>query len=169
VQYSEAAAIRRCAVSVAVEEDRIRRLLERVETVEDVANSMDPNDERRARLLHVSESALAEEGAIRPVIAAKLLGLSERTVRTWADAGVLPVVSDEPTLMLDLIAVHFVSHLIRELREAGINRDLVDKVAARLSDGLVSQDKDLRTSLEQMRRGEGRVLRAKSVKNIDRS
>jgi hypothetical protein len=155
-------------VSVAIEEDRIRRLLERVETVEDVAHSMDVNDERRARLLQVSESALAEEGVIRPVIAAKLLGLSERTVRTWADAGVLPVVSEKPTLMLDLVAVHFVSHLIRELREAGVNRDLVDMVAARLSDGLLSRDKDLRASLDQMRRGEGRVLRAKQGKNIDR-
>ncbi len=155
-------------MSVAVEEDRIRRLLDRVEIVEDVANSMDTNDERRAKLLRVSESALAEEGTIRPVIAAKLLGLSERTVRTWADAGVLPVASDEPTLMLDLVAVHYVSHLIRELREAGITRDLVDKVAARLADGLLSRDEDLRESLEQMRRSEGRVLRAKPVKKVDR-
>ena len=102
-------------MTVAVEEVRIRRLLERVDVVEDVANSMDTDDERRTRLLEVSEGVLADEGAVRPVIAAKLLGLSERTVRSWADAGVLPVVSEHPRLMLDLVSVHAVSHLIREL------------------------------------------------------
>jgi len=126
-----------------------------------VANSFDTDDERRARLLEVSEGALADEGAIRPVIAAKLLGLSERTVRSWAEAGVLPVVSEHPRLMLDLVSVHLVSHLIRELRAAGRNRDLVDAVVHRLSDRLLLQDEDLRESLEQMRRGEGRVLRPK--------
>jgi hypothetical protein len=148
-------------VTVAVEEARIRRLLERVEVVEDVPNSMDTDDERRTKLLEVSEGALADEGAIRPVIAAKLLGLSERTVRSWADAGVLQVVSEHPRLMLDLVRVHLVSHLIRELRAAGKNRDLIDAVVHRLSDGLLLQDEDLRESLEHMRRGEGRVLRPK--------
>ena len=148
-------------MTVAVEEARIRRLLERVEVVEDVANSFDTDDERRTRLLEVSEGALADERAIRPVIAAKLLGLSERTVRSWAEAGVLPVVSEHPRLMLDLVSVHLVSHLIRELREAGRNRDLVDAVVHRLSDRLLLQDEDLKESLEQMRRGEGRVLRPK--------
>ena len=150
-------------MTVAIEEARIRRLLDRVEVGEDVANSMDTDDERRTRLLEVSEGALADERAIRPVIAAKLLGLSERTVRSWADAGVLPVVSEHPRLMLDLVSVHLVSHLIRELRAAGKNRDLIDAVVHRLSDGLLLQDEDLRESLEQMRRGEGRVLRPKPI------
>jgi hypothetical protein len=149
-------------MTVAVEEARIRRLLERVETVEDVANTFDEDDERRARLLAVSESALADEGAVRPVIAAKLLGLSERTVRSWAEAGVLPVVSDHPRLMLDLVAVHLVSHLIRELRAAGRNRDLIEAVTQRLSDGLLLQEDELQESLAQVRRGEGRVVRPKS-------
>jgi hypothetical protein len=148
-------------VTVAVEEARVRRLLERVEKVEDVANSMDVHDERRAALLEVSEAALAEEAAVRPVIAANLLGLSERTVRSWADAGVLPIVSEHPRLMLDLVSVHLVSHLIRELRAAGQTRDLVDAVTRGLQDGLVRRDENLRQSLDQMRRGHGRVLRPK--------
>jgi SOS response regulatory protein OraA/RecX len=63
--------------------------------------------------------------------------------------------------MLDLVSVHAVSHLIRELRAAGRNRDLIDAVVHRLSDSVLLQDEDLRESLEQMRRGEGRVLRPK--------
>jgi hypothetical protein len=126
-----------------------------------VANSFDADDERRARLLEVSEAALADEGAVRPVIAAKLLGLSERTVRAWADEGVLPIVSEQPRLMLDLVAVHLVSHLLRELRAAGRDRDLLEAVTQRLSDGLLLQDVDLQESVAQVRRGEGRVVRPK--------
>jgi hypothetical protein len=69
------------AMSIAVEERRLRSLFEWVEVVEDVARTLPEGDERRDRLLAVSESALAEEGTIRPVIAARLLGLSEKTIR----------------------------------------------------------------------------------------
>ena len=78
-------------MTIAVEERRLRSLFERVEVVEDVARTLPEDDERRVRLLAVSDSALAEEGTIRPVIAARLLGLSEKTVRAWAVAGVLTV------------------------------------------------------------------------------
>ena len=62
-------------MTIAVEEKRLRSLFERVEIVEDVARTLPEDDERRARLLAVSDSALAEEGTIRPVIAARLLEL----------------------------------------------------------------------------------------------
>src|SRR5712664_2983708 len=99
------------AMSVAIEEKRIRSLFDRVETVEDVARTLPEDDERRARLLAVSDSALAEEGTIRPVIAARLLGLNEKTVRAWAAAGVLTVAQRSPRLLLDVRSVHSVSHL----------------------------------------------------------
>ena len=73
-------------MTIAVEERRLRSLFERVEAVEDVARTLAEDDERRAKLLAVSDSALAEEGTVRPVIAARLLGLSEKTVRAWAAA-----------------------------------------------------------------------------------
>jgi hypothetical protein len=44
----------------------------------------------------VSTAALADEGTIRPVIAARLLGLSEKTVRAWAAQGVLAVARRAP-------------------------------------------------------------------------
>ena len=106
-------------MTIAVEEKRLRSLFERVEVVEDVARTLPEDDERRARLLAVSDSALAEEGTIRPVIAARILGLSEKTVRAWAAAGVLAVARRSPRLLLDVRSVHAVSHLVSELRAAG--------------------------------------------------
>jgi hypothetical protein len=146
-------------MTIAVEERRLRSLFERVEVVEDVARTLPEDDERRVRLLAVSDSALAEEGTIRPVIAARLLGLSEKTVRAWAAAGVLTVAQRSPRLLLDVRSVHAVSHLVSELRAAGQDRDLLDQVWRRLEDAALLDRDDLRDSLDQMRRGEGRVLR----------
>lgn len=146
-------------MTIAVEERRLRSLFERVEAVEDVARTLAENDERRAKLLAVSDSALAEEGTVRPVIAARLLGLSEKTVRAWAAAGVLTIARRSPRLLLDVRSVHAVSHLVSELRAAGQDRDLLDQVWRRLEDAALLDRDDLRESLGQMRRGEGRVLR----------
>jgi len=146
-------------VTIAVEERRLRSLFERVEVVEDVARTLAEDDERRAKLLAVSNAALADEGTIRPVIAARLLGLSEKTVRAWAASGVLTVARRSPRLLLDVHSVHAVSHIIRELRAAGHNRDLLDQVWPRLTDAALLEREDLQESLAQMRRGQGRVLR----------
>jgi len=146
-------------MTIAIEEKRLRNLFERVEVVEDVARTFPEDDERRAKLLAVSDSALAEEGTVRPVIVARILGLSEKTVRAWAAAGVLAVTRRSPRLLLDVRSVHVVSHLVRELRAAGQDRDLLDQVWRRLEDAALLDRDDLRESVDQMRRGEGRVLR----------
>jgi hypothetical protein len=146
-------------MSIAVEEQRIRSLFDRVETVEDVAKTLPEDDERRAKLLAVSNAALAEEGTVRPVIAARLLGLSEKTVRAWANQGVLAVAQKAPRLLLDVRSVHEVSHIVRDLRALGRDRDLLDEVWRRLSDAALLEHPGLRESIEQMRRGEGQVLR----------
>ncbi|HTX83139.1 MAG TPA: hypothetical protein VME44_13210 [Streptosporangiaceae bacterium] len=146
-------------MSIAVEERRIRSLLNRVETVEDVARTLPEDDERRARLLDVSHAALQEEGTIRPVIAARLLGLSEKTIRAWASEGVLATAQRAPRLLLDLRSVHEISHIVSELREHGRDRDLLDEVWRRLNDAALLERADLQESIAQMHRGEGRVVR----------
>ena len=83
-------------MSVSTDEQRIRNLFERVETIEEVAVSLPQGDDRRTRLLALSRDALAEEATVRPVIAAKILGLSEKTVRAWADAGLLTPTQRSP-------------------------------------------------------------------------
>jgi hypothetical protein len=146
-------------MSIAVEERRIRSLLDRVETVEDVARTLPEDDERRVRLLDVSNAALQEEGTIRPVIAARLLGLSEKTIRAWASEGVLSTAQRTPRLLLDLRSVHEISHIVRELREHGRDRDLLDEVWRRLNDAALLERADLQESIAQMHRGQGRVVR----------
>lgn len=155
-------------MTIAMEEKRLRSLFERVEVVEDVARTLPEGDERRDKLLAVSDSALAEERTIRPVIAARLLGLSDKTVRAWAAAGVLPVAQRSPRLLLDVRGVHAVSHLISELRASGQDRDLLEQVWRRLEDAALLDRDDLRESLDQMRRGEGRVLRPRASDRTQR-
>ena len=146
-------------MTIAIEERRVRSLFDRVEAVEDVARTLPEDDERRATLLQVSHAALADEGTIRPVIAARLLGLSEKTVRTWAAQGALTVAQRTPRLLLDVQSVHVISHVVRDLRALGKDRDLLDEVWRRLSDAALLERPDLSESLGQMRRGEGTVLR----------
>jgi ATP-dependent exoDNAse (exonuclease V) beta subunit len=146
-------------VTIAIEEKRIRSLFSRVETVEEVARTLPEDDERRAKLMAVSTAALADEGTIRPVIAARLLGLSEKTVRAWAAQGVLAVAQRAPRLLLDLPSVHVISHILGELRAVGQERDLLDLVWRRLADAALLERPDLQESIEQMRQGRGRVLR----------
>jgi hypothetical protein len=146
-------------MSVATEEQRIRSLFERVETIEEVAGTLPEDDDRRARLLAVSREALAEEGSVRPVIAAKILGLSERTVRAWAAAGLLTARQQSPRLLLDVPSVHAISHVLREIRADGLERDLLEHVWHRLEDQALLDRADLRESIDQLQRGDVVVLR----------
>ncbi len=146
-------------MSVAAEEQRIRNLFERIETIEQVADTLPEDDDRRARLLAVSRDALADEGTVRPVIAAKILGLSEKTVRAWAAAGLLSTRQRSPRLLLDVPSVHAVSHALREIRADGLDRDLLEQVWRRLEDQALLDRADLQESIGQMRRGDVVVLR----------
>ena len=146
-------------MSVISEEQHIRSLFDRIETVEEVARSLPEDDERRTRLLDVAHETLADEGTIRPVIAAKILDLSEKTVRAWASAGLLAIRQESPRLLLDVPSVHAVRYILRDLRADGVERDLLDHVWRRLEDQALLVRDDLQESIEQMRRGEGTVLR----------
>lgn len=146
-------------MSLVAEERRIRNLLDQVEAVEEVAETMDEDDERRASLLASAQGVLAEVDPIRPGIAALLLQLSERTIRAWTAEGVLiRAKTRSRRLLLDPQRLHEVMHLVRDLRKAGHDRNLLDAVWYRLSDQALLDRHDLSESLEQMRRGEGRVL-----------
>jgi hypothetical protein len=86
----------------------------------------------------IRRDALAEEATVRPVIAARILGLSEKTVRAWADAGLLTTTQRSPRLLLDVPSVHRVSHVLRELREEGLDRYPLGHVWHRSEDQAVT-------------------------------
>ncbi|GLI03283.1 hypothetical protein [Phytohabitans aurantiacus] len=146
-------------MSVAAEERRIKKALERVEALEEVAGTFDESDGRKATLHRIIWALLTDIGPVRPSIAAHLLQLSEPTVRTWTREGVLITAEQaaKPSL-LDPHRVHEVMHLIHRLRAAGRERNLLEAVWHRLSDRSVLEREDLQESLEQMRNGEGRPL-----------
>jgi hypothetical protein len=146
-------------MSVATEAARIRDLFDQIEEIEEVASSLSEDDERRRKLHGVVAKALRKAPPVRPVVAGELLELTEKTVKAWAREGVLAIHSQEPRMLLDAVRLHEVLHVVSDLRRAGKNRALLDEVHRRLSDAALLDRDDLVTSLEQMHRGEGRVVR----------
>jgi len=90
-----------------------------------------------------------------------VLHFTEKTVRAWAREGVLTVRQEHPRLLLDARRLHQVLLLVRDLQRAGKTRGLLDEVYRRLSDAALLDREDLAVSVDQMRRGEGRVVRPK--------
>lgn len=148
--------------TVAHETNQALDLIERIETLESVAKSLPEQDERRSALLELVEKDLAGAPALRPRIAAELLGLSEKTVSAWVEEGVLArAAGPSSRLLLDARRVHEVLHLLADLRGAGRTAGLLDEVHRRLVDATWLERDDLAESLQQMHRGEGTTRVAK--------
>jgi hypothetical protein len=146
-------------MSVAAEKEQTERLLANVEAIEEVAGTLPSGAPGRDKLYDVAENLLASAMPIRPVVAADLLDLTEKTVRAWANEGVLLVSEQEPTMRLEPRRVHEVLHLVREIRRIGRTRGLLDEVHRRLSDQALLEREDLAESLDQVVLGEGTVVR----------
>ncbi|CAL9672614.1 hypothetical protein SUDANB95_07588 [Actinosynnema sp. ALI-1.44] len=146
-------------MSVATEAAQIRDLFDQIEEIEEVASTLAEDDERRRKLDGVVARVLRTAPPVRPVVAGELLDLTEKTVKAWAREGVLAIHSREPRMLLDAVRLHEVLHVVSELRQAGRTRGLLDEVHRRLSDQALLDRDDLATSLAQMHRGEGRVVR----------
>ena len=146
-------------MSVAAEKEQTERLLANVEAIEEVAGTLPSGAPGRDKLYDVADNLLASAMPIRPVVAADLLDLTEKTVRAWASEGVLLVSEQEPTMRLEPRRVHEVLHLVREIRRIGRTRGLLDEVHRRLSDQALLEREDLAESLDQVVLGEGTVVR----------
>jgi len=97
--------------------------------------------------------------SIVPRCARDARGLRETTIRAWADEGVLVVAKRAPRLLLDAISVREVSDLMRQLRAAGKQRDLLDEIGRRLRDQALIERHDFQEILAEMRCGERTVRR----------
>jgi DNA-binding transcriptional MerR regulator len=147
---------------IAQEEQAVRAALTTVEDVERVVLGMPSTDQNRDILCSVIDRTLKATPPVRPAVAARVLGLTEKTVRHWAKEGVLTLKPASPKRQgVDPQRLHDVLHLVRDLREAGKTRGLLDEVWRRLSDAALLDREDLQESLAQMRRGEGTVLVAR--------
>ncbi len=148
-------------MTLATEENRTAHLFERIEQMEELASAPNLDQDQRAKLRNIVQRTLAESDPVRVSVAAKLLGLSERSVRSWTKEGVLKqAATDSPRVLLDPERLHEVVTLLRDLRRRGRDRNLMEHVWYRLSDQALLERADLQESLEQMRRGEGHVVRS---------
>lgn len=90
---------------------------------------------------------------MRLSVAGKLLGLSVPTIRAWINRGLLDEISDSSPRLVTLQSVLEVRPLVRELRELGRDRNLLEAVLARAEDERALSDRKLRRSLDEMRSG----------------
>jgi hypothetical protein len=136
------------------EEAQVRDLFERVDAIVVVATVIEDDHPGEAEsLLRVSRDALSHAPPVRVPIAARLLLVSDKTVRAWVSEGVLTPRSQHPRLLLDIERLHKVLRFVRELRERGQERDLLASLWRRLQDEALIDREDLQDSLEQMRAG----------------
>jgi hypothetical protein len=136
------------------EEVQVRELFERVDAVVGVAHVIENDHPSEAeKLLRVSRDTLSQAAPIRVPIAAKLLVVSDKTVRAWVNEGVLTSHTQHTRLMLDTERLHAVLQFVRELRARGQDRDLLKTLWQRLQDQALLDRDDLTDSLEQMRAG----------------
>jgi hypothetical protein len=148
--------------TVEAEAERAKELLSVVDDVAEVAETLPPGDPRRSKLLAAVARTLDAAPPVRTIVAAELLGVSDKTVRAWAREGVLVVRQDEPRVLLDARRLYEVVVLVDDLRKAGHTRGLLDEVWRRLSDGALLDRDDLTESFGQMHKGEGRTVRARA-------
>ena len=120
----------------------------------DVAHSIeDERPQEAARVVHVSHGALSSAEPVRVPIAARILVVSDKTVRAWAEDGLLKPRAVRPRLLLDAERLHTVLHFLDDLRTAGQNRAFRDNLWNRLQDEALLDRADLAESLSEMNAG----------------
>lgn len=136
------------------EETAVRDLFARVDDVLDVAHSIEGERPREAaRLVHASRGVLSSAEPVRVPIAARILLVSDKTVRTWASDGLLTPRAVRPRLLLDAERLHAVLGFLVDLRAAGQDRDFRDILWNKLRDEALLDRTDLAESLSQMNAG----------------
>jgi hypothetical protein len=136
------------------EESAVRDLFARVDEVIEVAHSIEGDrPQEAARLVQVSHGALSSAEPVRVPIAARILLVSDKTVRAWVEDGLLTPSTVRPRLLLDAERLHAVLRFLDELRAAGQDRDFRDNLWNRLRDEALLDRADLAESRSQMNAG----------------
>jgi DNA-binding transcriptional MerR regulator len=136
------------------EETAVRDLFARVDEVLDVAHSIEVERPRdAARLVHASHGALSAAEPVRVPVAAKILLVSDKTIRAWAEDGLLTPREVRPRLLIDAERLHTVLHFLSDLRAAGQDRDFREMLWNRLQDEALLDRTEMAESLSQMNAG----------------
>ena len=104
-------------------------------------------------LRRAEDNILHLELAVPVSLAATLLGVSERTVRDWIEAGILEVASTRP-VVLAFKSVAEVRRELQRLRREGNNPNVRRALLHRIEDRTTLEQPRLQESIEQMRSGQ---------------
>ncbi|MDP9385533.1 MAG: hypothetical protein M3P50_09920 [Actinomycetota bacterium] len=139
--------------------DRERIYVEAVEEVQhldeaEAAVHKGDTEEAAKALAEAKRRRLRAAPPIPVSVAAKLLKVSEPTIRSWLDTGVLEDAGTKPRAVRieSVVRTH---RLLGELRERGQDRNVRQALLAHLDDELALQDERLQSSIASMRRGRG--------------
>lgn len=92
------------------------------------------HDPDRRRSLNTASARLAADRGVKVSDAARMLGLSQPTVRSWMDVGVLDAVPGTPPARVDILSLAAVKQAVDLLREHGQDRNLLVAVMRLLRD-----------------------------------
>lgn len=108
----------------------------------------------RRRLTRMRQRREQEVPGVRVSVAAKMLGLSERTTRDWLERGPLDPVPGAKPARVSTASLARVLPAVETLRELGQDRELLRALVDRLEDQRIRSHPRVRKSIEQMNRGE---------------
>ena len=135
------------------EVERARRLFGHASRIEDVASVIGHDRPGDAAVLREALGGLlADARPLPPGVAARLLEVSDTTVRMWVRTGLL--IAAPGTRRLDASRLHHVARLVQQLRREGRRQNLREALWRRLEDDTLVRRDDLVESLAQMRRGD---------------
>jgi DNA-binding transcriptional MerR regulator len=148
---------RRFVMTVLQEREHVQHMVSQVNELDEIASTLD-DAATAQRLRSVSEAIAAEIAPVRVVIAAEVLGVSEKTVRSWVREGVLVKAGAHRRVLLDPAGLIAVERIVEQLRANGRDRNLLDAVYYELVDNDLANSSDLRDSLAQAKRREGHQI-----------
>ena len=137
------------------EAERTVTMFDRLMSTADRDSRKHRNSQTAAELEELAWEHVRDADPVRISHAQKLLGVSNQTVRSWIDEGILDGFGGSPQ-RVGLESVVRAKRIADQVREEGRDRDLMSAVLSRLEALALEKDKEFRKSVGQMRRRERR-------------
>lgn len=121
-------------------------------TLQQLADGEDDPDRRRS-LDTVGQRLAARERGVKVSDAARLLGFSQPTIRSWIAAGVLDPVPGATPARVDVLSLAAVKHAVDLLRQHADDPRLLADVMRLLRDRAALASEDVRAGLDDLAAG----------------
>jgi hypothetical protein len=121
-------------------------------TLQQLADHEDDPDRRRS-LDAVRDRLAARDRGVKVSEAARVLGISPPTIRSWIEAGVLEPVPNVSPVRVDVLSLAVVKHAVDLLRQHADDRRLLADVTRLLRDRAALAGEDVRAGLEDLAAG----------------